>query len=360
MKHRHTNRFKMFLVFFLVAGGGLFAVPEVSIHYIGHASFLLQFDNGVSVLTDYGTSNCWGLASPIYNIGDFVPTILTYSHRHADHYNEDRKPEGAQYQLENSDSLDIDGLSIRPVRVCEGIVGVESSTAFIFIYKGFKICHLSDAQADIMAIEDKFHQNDIRALFPDQFDLLLMTIEGVEQFIPEAEIFVNLLKPKRIIPMHYWSEAYKNRFLEHLEDQNSITGKNYQILSENSTDCCLSSEDPDVTPVRVISLTPADFITLATDNNGKLQMPVRNELIRNYPNPFNPTTNIQYTLQEQNNVRISIFNSLGELVETLIDGRQNAGEYSIRWDAAKYPSGIYLYRIQVSDFYQVKRCLLIK
>ena len=360
MKNRHSKRFKMFLLFSLVAGCGLFAVPEVSIHYIGHSSFLLQFDNGISVLTDYGTSNCWGLASPIYSLGDFIPTILTYSHRHDDHYNEDRKPAGALYQLEDMDSLDIDGLSIRPVRVCEGIVGVESSTAFIFTYKGFKICHLSDAQADIMAIEDKFHQNDIRALFPDQFDLLFMTIEGIEQFIPEAEIFVDLLKPKRIIPMHYWSEAYKNRFLDHLEDQNSVIGRNYQIIDESSPDCRLSSEEPDVSPVQVISLTPADFVASAMEKSGNLQIPVRNELIRNYPNPFNPTTNIQYTLREQNNVRISIFNSIGEIIETLVDGRQSAGEYSIRWNAAKYPSGIYLYRIQASDFYQVKRCMLIK
>ena len=360
MKNRHTWQFKMVLAGILVASSGLFAVPEVSIHYLGHSSFILQFDNGISVLTDYGTSNCWGLASPIYDIGEFVPTILTYSHRHADHYNEDRKPEGALYQMENTDSLDIDGLSIRPIRVCEGVVGAETSTAFIFTYKGFKICHLSDAQADIMAINDKFHQNDMRALFPDRFDLLLMTIEGGEHFIPEAEIFVNLLKPKRIIPMHYWTEAYKTRFIDHLEAQNSVIGRNYQMQDENSADCYLSSENSEVTPVQVINLAPAAYVVSVLDNNGKLQVPISNDLIRNYPNPFNPATNIQYTLHKQNDVRISIFNSIGELIETLVDGRQYAGEYSICWDAATFPSGIYLYRIQAGDFSQVKRCMLIK
>jgi len=361
MKHRDTKQFAVILALFLLMNCGLLAAPEVSIHYMGHSSFLLQFDNGVSVLMDYGTSNCWGYPSPIYDIGDFVPTVLTYSHRHADHYNEDRKPEGVQYQLEGLDSLDIDGLSIRPIRVCEGIVGIESSTAFIFSYKGFKICHLSDAQADIMAIEDKFQQNDIRSLFPHQFDLLLMTIEGVEQFIPEAEIFVNLLQPKRIIPMHYWTESYKNRFLDYLRLTDSTTFKHYQILEKNSADYYLSSEDPDVTPVQVVSLTPAVFTASAMDNGkSKLPIPIRNELIQNYPNPFNPTTNIRYTLVEKNNVRLSIFNSLGELVETLVDGPQDAGEYSISWNAANYPSGIYLYRIQAGNFSRVRRCLLIK
>ncbi|MBN2601074.1 MAG: MBL fold metallo-hydrolase [Candidatus Marinimicrobia bacterium] len=357
---KNTRQFQMVLAGILVASCGLFAVPEVSIHYIGHSSFILQFDNGISVLTDYGTSNCWNLASPIYDIGEFVPTILTYSHRHADHYNEDRKPEGALYQLENTDSLIIDGLSIRPIRVCEGVVGVESSTAFVFTYKGFKICHLSDAQADIMAINDKFHQNDMRALFPDQFDLLLMTIEGVEQFITEAEIFVNLLKPKRIIPMHYWTEVYKTRFINHLQAQNSVTGRNYQIQDENSADSYLSSENFEVTPVLVVNLAPAAYVVSDMDGSGELMMPIDTDLIRNYPNPFNPTTNIQYTLHEQNDVKVSVFNGIGELVETLINGQQDAGEYSIRWNAGNYPSGIYLYRIQAGNFSRVKRCMLIK
>lgn len=141
MKHRNRKRFAVVLMLFLLMNGSLLGAPEVSIHYMGHSSFLLQFDNGVSVLTDYGTSNCWGYPSPIYDIGDFVPTVLTYSHRHSDHYNDERRPEGVQYRLEGLDSLDIDGLSIRPVRVCELVVGSESSTAFIFSYKGLKICH---------------------------------------------------------------------------------------------------------------------------------------------------------------------------------------------------------------------------
>lgn len=83
-------------------------------------------------------------------------------------------------------------------------------------------------------------------------------------------------------------------------------------------------------------------------------------MIQNYSNPFNPETNIRYTLLEKKYVRLSIFNSLGELVETLVDGPQAAGEYSIGWNAANYPSGMYLYRIQAGSFSQARRCLLIK
>jgi len=359
MKKRHTRHFKMILMVILMASSGLFAVPEVSIHYMGHASFLLQFDNGVSVLTDYGTSNCWGYASPIYSIGDFIPTILTYSHRHEDHYNEDRKPEGVQYQLENMDSLDIDGLSIRPVRVCESAVGSESSTAFIFTYKGIKVCHLSDAQADIMAIGNESQQNDILARFPDQFDLLLMTIEGVQQFIPEAEIFVNLLKPRRIIPMHYWTSIYKKMFLDHLEKLNSNPNRNYEIVTA-SADYSLSTDNPDITPVLAISLSPKTFVESTIDESEKLQIPVTNELNRNYPNPFNPTTTIKYALSKESKVTLTIFNATGQIVEQLVDQKQSAGYYSAIWDASNVTSGLYFYRMQAGDFSKVNKCMLLK
>ena len=360
MKQRRMQKSLRIALLMLLLYSGLHATPEVSIHYLGHSSFILEFDNGVTVLTDYGTSNCWGLSSPIYDIGDFVPTILTYSHRHDDHYNEDRKPAGVSYQLEGTDSLDIDGLSIRPMRLCEGVVGVESSTAFIFSYKGFSVCHLGDAQADIMAIEDKFHQTDIRNMFSEKFDLLLMTIEGIEQFIPEAEIFVNVLKPYRIIAMHYWTVQYKTRFFDHLENQNSLHDRNYVIHDIGSADYSLSSEDPDVLPVQVINLDPAAYAVSGIDDSKKTQIPFSDKLFQNYPNPFNPSTEIRYTLQTSNNVKITVLNMIGELVETLVDDWQFAGEYSVRWDASNYSSGTYLYRIQAGDFTGVKQCLLIK
>lgn len=61
--------------------------PLVSTHYLGHASFILQFDNKITILTDYGTSNAYGLKSPIYGLGNFKPDIVTYSHNDIDHNN---------------------------------------------------------------------------------------------------------------------------------------------------------------------------------------------------------------------------------------------------------------------------------
>ena len=70
-------------------------------------------------------------------------------------------------------------------------------------------------------------------------------------------------------------------------------------------------------------------------------------LEQNYPNPFNPQTQIPFTLNEARTVHLNIYNTLGQLVDTLIDGVVPAGEHTITWDATDMPSGSYLYRLAV-------------
>jgi len=235
--------------------------PEITVHYLGHSAFVLQFDNGIKIVTDYGCHNAWvnwGWDSPIHDIGDLVPNVMTYSHHHYDHYDPDRIPKSVSYILSSLDSLSIDGIEIKPVRTCEDSINVESNTSYIFTYKGIKICHLGDAQAQIMSINSNEDvRNHITKIFPDTFDLLLMTIEGKHKFIPQAEAFIDLLKPKRVIPMHFWSQAYKDDFLDYLRTQNDI-GEKYQIQVTDSSIYKFSvSENTDL--IKVISLTRATF-----------------------------------------------------------------------------------------------------
>jgi photosystem II stability/assembly factor-like uncharacterized protein len=69
------------------------------------------------------------------------------------------------------------------------------------------------------------------------------------------------------------------------------------------------------------------------------------ELAQNYPNPFNPITNISYTLPAESQVKLSIYNPLGELVETIVNEKQGAGKYGAVWNAGNYPSGVYMYTL---------------
>lgn len=83
-------------------------------------------------------------------------------------------------------------------------------------------------------------------------------------------------------------------------------------------------------------------------------------LEQNYPNPFNPSTMIKYSLAEDGIVNISVFNSLGEKVSTLINQFQNAGRYQIEMNASGLSSGVYFYSIDVNGFKSVRKMLIMK
>jgi len=83
--------------------------------------------------------------------------------------------------------------------------------------------------------------------------------------------------------------------------------------------------------------------------NWNFDIPTVFTLLQNYPNPFNPTTTIEYQLAAPGNVRLSIFNILGEEIARLADGDHAAGYYSAVWDAGAVPSGVYYARIAIID-----------
>jgi len=89
-------------------------------------------------------------------------------------------------------------------------------------------------------------------------------------------------------------------------------------------------------------------------------IPGKFALEQNYPNPFNPTTNIQYQLASTANVKLAIYNLLGQKVAVLIDKRQSAGRYTITFDASKLSSGLYLARLTAGNHIFVKKLMLIK
>jgi len=81
---------------------------------------------------------------------------------------------------------------------------------------------------------------------------------------------------------------------------------------------------------------------------------------KNYPNPFNPTTTINYTLKTSTHVKITVYDRLGREVVVLADESQSEGEYNIEFDGSNLPSGIYFYRIKSSESTEVRKMVLAK
>ncbi len=77
-------------------------------------------------------------------------------------------------------------------------------------------------------------------------------------------------------------------------------------------------------------------------------------LYPNYPNPFNPTTKINYSIPKQSIVTLKVFDVLGREIATLVNKEQSVGNYEVEFNASNLTSGIYLYRIQAGDFVRNK------
>ena len=83
-------------------------------------------------------------------------------------------------------------------------------------------------------------------------------------------------------------------------------------------------------------------------------------LSQNFPNPFNPSTVIRYALPVAGNVELKVYNSLGEVVKTLVNSPKEAGYHEISFIASDLPSGLYLYELKAGSFSSVKKMLLVK
>ena len=93
-------------------------------------------------------------------------------------------------------------------------------------------------------------------------------------------------------------------------------------------------------------------------------------LYQNYPNPFNPTTKIKFDIPSLGSpltkgglrgvVTLKVYNILGKEIETLVNEKLNPGSYEVTFNASQYPSGVYFYRLQVGDYNETKKMLLIK
>jgi hypothetical protein len=90
------------------------------------------------------------------------------------------------------------------------------------------------------------------------------------------------------------------------------------------------------------------------------EKPTTFALDQNYPNPFNPSTVIRYAVPSRSHVLLTIHNTIGELVATLVQGERETGYYEVRFEGKGLSSGVYFYRLQAGSFVQTKKLLLLQ
>lgn len=107
---------------------------------------------------------------------------------------------------------------------------------------------------------------------------------------------------------------------------------------------------------------PGIFLITVTSDNESTDpaIPAEFLLYQNYPNPFNPATSIQYSLAADTEVRLEVFNLMGQRVALLDHGFKPAGSYSVTFDASYAASGVYIYRLTTPQFNQIRKMVLIK
>ena len=122
----------------------------------------------------------------------------------------------------------------------------------------------------------------------------------------------------------------------------------------------------DVLEVYNYQTLPGNFAQIPTKvTTHYVDLPIKYELFHNYPNPFNPTTQIRFSLPKNEDVKIEVYDVLGRLTKVLVNKKMEIGTHEITWDGTnnngeRVATGLYLYRIETDGFVQSKKMLMLK
>jgi hypothetical protein len=96
------------------------------------------------------------------------------------------------------------------------------------------------------------------------------------------------------------------------------------------------------------------------EENEISKIPTDYSLTQNFPNPFNPSTSIKYSIPKVSQVQIKVFDILGNEIETLVNEEKQNGTYELTWYAKGLPSGVYFYQLKAGSYIETRKMVLLK
>jgi len=129
---------------------------------------------------------------------------------------------------------------------------------------------------------------------------------------------------------------------------------------ESDAHILIAGEAYDMRETTSITVSSLSDMTVVIGDLEAYLAPSEFALSSAYPNPFNPTTTMDLSLNEAGHVNVMVYNVLGQVVSTLVNNHMNAGYHSISWDANNMPSGMYLVRVQAGSNVETQKLMLLK
>ena len=210
------------------------------------------------------------------------------------------------------------------------------------------------------------YYGDYRSLASENVSLLIVPAPvGITYTIEESSVTLSWDQVDIATDYHIeraTDSLFTSNLIEFNSEANNFTDSgleaNVDYYYRISAVCCDGAFISMNSDVVSIMLTVMDVAS--ADN-----LPEAFELHQNFPNPFNPTTQIRYDLQSSENVSIDIYNVVGKHIKSLINTKQDAGYQSIYWNATdafgqSVPAGMYIYTIQAGNFRETKKMVLLK
>jgi hypothetical protein len=245
-------------------------------------------------------------------------------------------------------NVDIGGLTDRNSLVTKEQIGNRGFTFEIKngylaaqIYKNENDANKPESNTTLLEEGEWYHVAMTYEFIDDGISEIILYVNGEEDFVDDSVVgpLKNNAAPLRVGAYIYDPAGYQKYFYGIIDEVYVYR----RVLLENEIKQLMESSGP------------TEVQSFISDNQ-----PHSFELFDNYPNPFNPSTTIGFSLSEKSNVTVKVFDLKGREIAVLLENEMDPGTYRIQFDASAYSSGIYFYRLQAGDKSRIKRMVVIK